>query len=206
MWNKSLLVGKCLQIKKTILDILSATWSVVILTCRHGKEINIMCNAVGCESVQVSTQLLFLIVWKSTNRNITVMVFSRQQSHAKHARYFSATINSWPSGVRLQHSQQTMTVCLLSIYITLCDENVFIMLMFIHLSVPSVHLLLDLHPQSLFSRAAAARHLAARYPPLWSVSVLKCVYQSIRTLFNVILISTVSCFIVFPTAFPDPNI
>ena len=55
-----------------------------------------------------------------------------------------------------------MTVCLLSIYITLCDENVFIMLMFIHLSVPSVHLLLDLHPQSLFSRAAAAaRHLAA---------------------------------------------
>ena len=124
------------------------------------------------------------------------MVFSRQQSHAKHARYFSATINSGPSGVRLQHSQQTMTVCLclLSIYITLCDENVFIMLMFIHLSVPSVHLLLDLHPQSLFSRAAAARHLAARYPPLWSVSVLKCVYQSIRTLFNVTLIYTVLLF------------
>ena len=202
MWNKSLLVGKCLQIKKTILDILSATWSVVILTCRHGKEINIMCNAVGCESVQVSTQLLFLIVWKSTNRNITVMVFSRQQSHAKHARYFSATINSWPSGVRLQHSQQTMTVCLLSIYITLCDENVFIMLMFIHLSVPSVHLLLDLHPQSLFSRAAAAaaRHLAATVVRLCFKMCLSINQNPLQCYINIY------SFIVFPTAFPDPNI
>ena len=128
------------------------------------------------------------------------MVFSRQQSHAKHARYFSATNQltvMCQTVASLQHSHQTMTEYL-SIYITLCDEKVFIMLMFIHLSVPvSTSTFCLTYIRSLCSHEllpAATRQLAARSPPLWSVSVLKCVYQSIRTLFNVILISTVLLF------------